>query len=144
MGKDPATRTATVIHAEAAGHEVRLPIAGASAAVEMHPQTLRKYERAGLLHPARREGGSRHYSADDLARLALIKHLAEEQRINVAGMAMVLALHDEIETLASELGDGDQLDGAAVRERLQALLERISNGSAPAARCYRGLDNVLP
>ena len=64
--------------------EIRLAIAGASAAVAMHPQTLRKYERAGLLRPARRSGGSRHYSAEDIARLELIKQLADVRRINVA------------------------------------------------------------
>lgn len=73
-----------------------LAIATASAEVAMHPQTLRKYERAGLVRPARRESGSRHYSAADLERLQLLKHLADVRRINIAGMILALELYDEM------------------------------------------------
>ena len=115
------------------GAEVRLAIAGASAAVAMHPQTLRKYERAGLLRPARRSGGSRHYSAEDIARLELIKHLADVRRINVAGMVLALAVHDELVALLEAV---DQLEGEAakahVRERLTATLELIAEGGPEA------------
>ena len=69
----------------------------------MHPQTLRKYERAGLVRPARREGGSRHYSAADLERLQLLKHLADVRRINIAGMLLALELYDEIAGLLESM-----------------------------------------
>lgn len=97
----------------------------------MHPQTLRKYERAGLLHPARREGGSRHYSADDLSRLALIKHLAEVRRINVAGMALVLSIHDEIAALSADVAREGGLDATVLQRRLEAIAHLIANGSEP-------------
>jgi MerR family transcriptional regulator, heat shock protein HspR len=104
----------------------RRPIANASAAVAMHPQTLRKYERAGLLHPARREGGARHYSDEDLARLALIKHLAEARRINIAGMRLALELHDEVADLLASMEEIDALSGARLaRERMEAMLRLI-------------------
>jgi len=110
---------------------VHLAIAGASAAVAMHPQTLRKYERAGLLRPGRRSGGSRHYSADDIARLALIKHLADVRRINVAGMALVLALHDEIVSVLEEMAGVDAEAAAErAREQLLAMLELIAEGGS--------------
>ncbi len=112
----------------------RVAIAGASAAVSMHPQTLRKYERAGLLRPARRSGGSRHYSASDIARLELIKQLADVRRINVAGMSLALALHDEIMALINTLEAVEPAMAREVtRERLQAMISLIA-GTAHSSR----------
>lgn len=92
----------------------------------MHPQTLRKYERAGLLRPARRSGGARDYSQADLDRLALIKHLADDRRINVAGMALALALHDEVLDLLEALNWMDAGSAAGYTcERLRAMLRMI-------------------
>lgn len=103
-----------------------LAIAAASDAIDLHPQTLRKYERAGLLRPGRREGGSRRYSPADLERLALIKHLAEVRRVNVAGMALALALRDELVGLLEEIEARDPFDThTLVRERLTALILRL-------------------
>lgn len=111
----------------------RVAIAGASAAVSMHPQTLRKYERAGLLRPARRSGGSRHYSADDIARLELIKQMADVRRINVAGMSLALALHDEITALLDALDAVEPPRAHALaQERLHAMLDLIA-GTAHAS-----------
>ncbi|OBK26662.1 MerR family transcriptional regulator [Mycobacterium asiaticum] len=56
-------------------------------------QTLRLYERHGLLSPARSDGGTRRYSADDLARLQRISALVEEG-VNLAGIARILSLED--------------------------------------------------
>ncbi|MCC6382836.1 MAG: MerR family transcriptional regulator [Dehalococcoidia bacterium] len=104
----------------------QLAIAAASEALDLHPQTLRKYERAGLLRPGRREGGSRRYSSADLERLALIKHLAEVRRVNVAGMALALALRDELVGLLAEVEERDPHDAhVLVRERLTALILRL-------------------
>lgn len=111
---------------------VRRPIANASAAVAMHPQTLRKYERAGLLRPARREGGARHYSDEDLARLALIKHLAEARRINIAGMQLALELRDEVAELLALVEKSDAPGRAKVtRERLEHMLQMIEREPIP-------------
>jgi len=68
-----------------------------SRVLQMHPQTLRKYERAGLVRPSRTEGMLRLYSDDDLARLRLIKQLVDELGLNVAGVAIVLQLVDNLE-----------------------------------------------
>lgn len=97
-------------------------IAAASAALRLHPQTLRKYERAGLLRPGR-SGSSRRYTDADFARLALIKHLAEVRGINVAGMAFALAVHDQITLLLEELsGLGLDDPGGLAQRRLRDLL----------------------
>ena len=60
----------------------------------MHPQTLRKYERLGLVRPHRTIGSMRVYSRDDLDRLRLIKALVEEAGINLAGVQRLLSIAD--------------------------------------------------
>ncbi|MEO8696886.1 MAG: helix-turn-helix transcriptional regulator [Acidimicrobiales bacterium] len=68
----------------------------------VHPQTLRIYERKGLLDPARTGGGSRRYSEADIARLQRIQELTTEG-LNLAGVKRVLELEEEARRLQSEL-----------------------------------------
>ncbi len=67
-----------------------------------HPQTLRIYERKGLLEPARTGGGSRRYSDQDIADLQRIQELTE-QGLNLAGVKRVLELETEVNALNSEI-----------------------------------------
>lgn len=67
----------------------------------MHPQTLRIYERRGLVQPARTQGGNRRYSDFDIARLLRISELAAEG-MNLEGIRRVMALEQEVERLAAE------------------------------------------
>jgi len=67
----------------------------------VHPQTLRIYERKGLLEPARTAGGNRRYSDDDLERLRRIAELTEEG-LNLAGVRRVLELEAELARLHAE------------------------------------------
>jgi MerR family transcriptional regulator/heat shock protein HspR len=60
----------------------------------MHPQTLRKYERLGLVRPTRTIGSMRLYSRDELARIKLIKRLVDEAGINLAGVQRLLSVAD--------------------------------------------------
>ena len=75
-------------------------IAVAARLTRMHPQTLRKYERAGLLRPARR-GNQRPYSDADVRRLRRIRYLVEDRGLNVAGLEMTLAIVDRLDTIAA-------------------------------------------
>lgn len=68
----------------------------------VHPQTLRIYERKGLLEPARTQGGSRRYSDDDIARLRRIQELTDAG-LNLAGVKRVLELEAELERVRSEV-----------------------------------------
>ena len=68
----------------------------------LHPQTLRIYERKGLLDPARTGGGSRRYSDDDIQRLRRIQELTNEG-LNLAGVQMVLTLEAELAAIRKEL-----------------------------------------
>ncbi|WP_018501152.1 MerR family transcriptional regulator [Parafrankia discariae] len=70
--------------------------------VGMDPQSLRLYERRGLLEPARTDGGTRRYSSDDLARLQRIGHLLAAG-LNLAGIAKVLELETENARLRTDL-----------------------------------------
>lgn len=68
----------------------------------VHPQTLRIYERRGLLDPARTDGGSRRYSERDIARLRRINELTEAG-LNLAGVKAVMELEAEVARLRSQL-----------------------------------------
>ena len=91
----------------------------------VHPQTLRIYERKGLLEPARTRGGSRRYSEDDLQRLGRIAELTE-QGLNLAGVKRVMALEAEVERLRAELNrvsrEADTAVRAAHREHRRDLV----------------------
>ena len=81
----------------------------------LHPQTLRLYERAGLLQPRRSRGNTRLYSRRDLRRLGLILELTRDRKINLAGVGAVLQLRDRVEELQREVArlageSGDAVD----------------------------------
>jgi MerR family transcriptional regulator/heat shock protein HspR len=69
----------------------------------VHPQTLRIYERKGLLRPQRTEGNTRRYSALDITRLRIIQELTQEQGVNLAGVKRIIELRAEIERLSQEV-----------------------------------------
>ena len=77
-------------------------ISVAAELVGMGSQTLRLYERRGLLEPARSDGGTRRYSSEDLERLRRIAHLVA-RGVNLTGVAMVLDLQDANEQLRADL-----------------------------------------
>jgi MerR family transcriptional regulator/heat shock protein HspR len=85
-------------------------ISVAARMLSMHPQTLRKYERVGLVQPSRTVGMLRLYSDQDIVRLRMIKHLVDELRLNLAGVEMVMSL-------VERLGDFHQriMPGAGTR-----------------------------
>ena len=65
----------------------------------VHPQTLRIYERKGLLSPKRTSGNTRRYSERDIARLQMIQQLTQGQGINLAGVKMIMELETQMEEL---------------------------------------------
>ncbi len=71
--------------------------------VECHPQTLRTYERMGLLEPHRAESNVRLYSDQDIERLRQIKRLTQEMGVNLAGVEVILNLLEQIEDLQAEV-----------------------------------------
>ena len=68
----------------------------------VHPQTLRNYERSGLLRPSRTSGGSRRFSDEDLTALRRIQELTNEG-VNLEGVKRIMALESELESLQGQL-----------------------------------------
>lgn len=97
-------------------------ISVAARILEMHPQTLRKYERAGLVRPSRTVGMLRLYSEEDIARLRLIKHLVGELGLNVAGVQLVLGLFNRL--LEAKAGVAEA-DDARLREYVDEVLDEL-------------------
>ena len=69
----------------------------------VHPQTLRVYERKGLLSPERTTGNTRRYSAQDIARLRRIQELTQNEGVNLAGAKMVLRLEEQLDRMRRDL-----------------------------------------
>ncbi len=90
---------------------------------DLHPQTLRAYEREGLLTPARTEGGTRRYSRRDVERLRLIKTLTTDEGLNLAGVRVVLELGEKLEGARRRVGELEEMV-RVLAERLEAKPER--------------------
>ena len=91
----------------------------------MHPQTLRKYERLGLIQPSRTIGSMRLYSRDEMERLRLIKHLVDELGINLAGVQRLLSIAEVIERI-QPLMDENALSTGAGRRQLLSEMRRLN------------------
>lgn len=85
----------------------------AASLAEMHPQTLRTYDRLGLVVPTRARGRGRRYSLRDVARLRHVQHLSQSEGINLEGIRRILQLEEELE------GQREQV--ARLTETLQRL-----------------------
>jgi MerR family transcriptional regulator/heat shock protein HspR len=99
-------------------------ISMAARLLAMHPQTLRKYERLGLVRPSRTIGSMRLYSRDELERLRLIKHLVDEDGINLAGVQRLLSIAESVERLRPLMNDA--ASRPETRRRLAQEIKRIS------------------
>ena len=79
-----------------------------SAVAEMygiHPQTLRLYEREGLLKPSRTEGNTRLYTEDDLKRLEFILTLARDMGVNISGIAIILRMREQMDLMQQQMAE---------------------------------------
>jgi MerR family transcriptional regulator, heat shock protein HspR len=90
----------------------------------MHPQTLRKYERLGLVRPTRTVGSMRVYSNDELERLRLIKHLVDEGGVNLAGVQRLLSIAEAVQRIRPLMNQGSGRPDA--RRRIALEIKRIS------------------
>ena len=93
---------------------------------EIHPQTLRLYEREGLLRPSRSDGNTRLYTDEDLERLEFILNLARDLGVNIAGIGIVLQMRERMEEM------NRQMQGFVDYVRTE-MLTRIQQQQNPAA-----------
>ena len=71
----------------------------------MHPQTLRQYDRLGLVTPGRSGGGGRRYSSRDVALLREVQRLSQEEGVNLAGIKRIIDLENQVQALQSRVAE---------------------------------------
>ncbi len=110
---------------------------------QIHPQTLRLYEREGLLKPSRSEGNTRLYTDDDLERLEVILKLTRDMGVNLAGVEIILnmrekmaAMQQQIQEFVATLNEELRSRGRVEPEPMNSLVPVVT--MPPAARAESG------
>jgi MerR family transcriptional regulator, heat shock protein HspR len=91
----------------------------------MHPQTLRKYERLGLVRPARTVGSMRLYSREEIERLRFIKRLVDESGVNLAGVQQLLSVAEAMQRIRP-LMRPDALQRGSTRRQLMREMDQLA------------------
>ena len=107
--------------------------------LKLHPQTLRMYEKKGLIRPSRTEGQTRRYSADDVEEIARVTRLARDLGVNLAGIEIILKMRRrmldmqaQIENLTSYVRTGmGEVPDQVRRDRSEALVRAASSQLKP-------------
>ena len=104
-------------------------ISVAARILDMHPQTLRKYERLGLINPGRTIGMLRLYSIEDIKKVRLIRYLSDELGLNLAGVEFALAAFDNMSAIKQRMDN--RLEGIpaaqqVVHEEMDLLFESLN------------------
>jgi MerR family transcriptional regulator/heat shock protein HspR len=110
---------------KAPGCEPVFVISVAARLLEMHPQTLRKYEREGLIAPSRTSGNLRLYSDEDMERLRQVKYLVGERGLNLAGVQLALELMMHLRALRSWLDEQTDTEHDPGIARTRAEIARL-------------------
>ncbi len=114
----------------------RYTISVAAELVSVHQQTLRHYERLGLIEPARGKGDIRYYSPEDIDRIQQIRRLVNELGVNLAGVEVVLHMRDHIEQLQRESEEAMRrmrAEHEAEIRRLKDIITRLQAGHPTSA-----------
>ena len=104
-------------------------ISVAARILDMHPQTLRKYERLGLINPGRTIGMLRLYSTEDIEKVRLIRYLSDELGLNLAGVQFALAAFENMSTIKHRIGNrlkGIPSAQQVVQEEMDLLFESLN------------------
>jgi MerR family transcriptional regulator/heat shock protein HspR len=108
-----------------------------SAVAEMygiHPQTLRLYEREGLLKPSRTEGNTRLYTDEDLQRLEFVLSLARDLGVNISGIAIILQMRERMEEMQRQIQDFVKYIQEEVLSRATAAADPSKGAIVPVRR----------
>ncbi len=102
----------------------------------LHAQTLRSYDRMGLVSPGRSNGGGRRYSARDIELLQEVQRLSQDHGVNLAGIKRIIELENQVEALRSRLADlAEDLD--ETRSELAAAHAAAEQAAAAVHASYR-------
>lgn len=107
-------------------HQPLFTISSIATMLDIHPQTLRLYERQGFVTPGRTKGNTRIYSRQDITRLRLVLHLTRDLGVNLAGVEVILRMQQQLTTVRQEI---DQ-----IRRKLAAD-HRLERANTPARQC---------
>ena len=107
---------------------------------EIHPQTLRMYEREGLFKPSRTEGNTRLYTDEDLERLEFILNLARDLGVNIAGIAIILQMRERMEEMNRQM----QSFVEYVRTEMLSQINHAANSSQKAAMVPTRKPMIVP
>jgi MerR family transcriptional regulator/heat shock protein HspR len=100
----------------------------------IHPQTLRLYEREGLLKPSRTEGNTRLYTDEDLQRLEFILNLARDLGVNISGIAIILQMRERMEEMQRQIQDFVKYIQEEVLSRANAATDPARGAIVPIRR----------
>lgn len=98
-------------------------ISMAARLLDLHPQTLRKYERLGLVRPTRTIGSMRVYTQDELERLRLIKYLVDEAGVNLAGVQRLLEIAEAVQRIQPLIKEGRPESRRRIASEIQKIAE---------------------
>ena len=101
---------------------------------EIHPQTLRLYEREGLLKPSRTEGNTRLYTDEDLERLEFILNLARDLGVNIAGIGIILQMRERMEEMNRQMQNFVEYVRTEMLTRFQQNAPASSGAIVPIRR----------
>ena len=101
---------------------------------EIHPQTLRLYEREGLLKPSRSDGNTRLYTEEDLERLEVILHLTRDLGVNLAGVEIIMNMREKMEEMQRQVQDFVLNVNSELASRQPLLDTKSRNSLVPVIR----------
>ena len=108
-------------------------ISAVAARYNIHPQTLRLYEREGLLKPSRTEGNTRLYSDDDLKQLEVILNLTRDLGVNLAGVEIILNMRRKMSRMQSEVNEFMEYVKRELQRGLGDWEQRLNTALVPTA-----------
>jgi MerR family transcriptional regulator/heat shock protein HspR len=104
---------------------------------QIHPQTLRLYEREGLLKPSRSEGNTRLYTDQDLERLEVILKLTRDLGVNLAGVEIILNMRERMEEMQSQIGQFVTSLNTEINQRARPMAAQPGNSLIPVIEMRR-------
>lgn len=114
------------------GRKPGYTISAVATMFRIHPQTLRLYEREGLLKPSRSDGNTRLYLDEDLQRLEVILSLTRDLRVNLAGVEVILSMRERMEVLQREFRELFQYVRIHLEQDEDVLREQLRHSLVPA------------
>ncbi len=105
----------------------------------IHPQTLRLYEKEGLVAPKRSQGDTRLYSGRDVERLKFILHLTRDMGVNLAGIEIILRMRDQMDQMQREMGD---LMIYIKEELRKGLTEKLKSSASFGSTVFEKKSNI--